>query len=132
MIKLRPYKESDHDFICSSFLNSSYFNSIDTSTKITSKIIHDKGMNKVINNILQTFDTLVVSVPEDDDLILGYMIHKNDLLFYVYIKQPFRQQGLSKELISKLPKNHIQTLMTSKNMHYITQQLKSWDYNPFI
>lgn len=134
MVSVRPYKDTDKDFICSSFINSTYHNSIDASTKICNKLNWSVGMNKTINAIVQTFDISIACLDDDQDLILGYSIYKNDMLCYVYVKTSFRQQGISKLLLENYLKNTTQhqILFTSKYMSNITKQLSNWDFNPFI
>lgn len=133
MVLVRDFKESDRNFICSSFINSTYHNSIDASTKLCNKLNWSVGMNRTINNILSTFDCKIAYQDDDPNFIIGYIIYKNNMLCYVYVKENFRKHSISKLLMNELPKNtFIQTLFTSKQMNSITKQLTNWDYSPFI
>lgn len=133
MISLRPYKLSDKNFICSSFINSTYHNSIDRSVRICNKLTWASGMDKTINLSLESFDCIIAVPTDDQDLILGYALYKDNVLLYVYVKELFRKQGISKLLLkSIINKDFIQVLFTSKQMNHVTKQLKQWEYNPFI
>lgn len=134
MILIRPYKEEDHNFICSSYIKSTYFNSIDKTTRMVKKIDHDRAMDKKINEMILS-SVVLVAVPEHDtDLIVGYIIFTYDCCHYVYVKNDFRMIGIATELfkaadiptdsliVSHLSKNFIQ-INNSKNI--------TFEYNPY-
>ena len=131
MILIRPYQSTDKDFICSSFIKSTYHNSIDASVKLCNQLTWSVGMNQVINHLIQSSTVLVACLEDDTDLILGYLIYYHDRLIYCYVKQAFRQQGISKELVKELPESIKYISFCSKQMNYLTKQLKTWAFNPF-
>lgn len=134
MILIRPYKEADHNFICSSYINSSYFNSMDKSTRMIKKIDHDRAMDRKINEMI-TQSLVMVAVPEEDpDLIAGFIIFTYDCAHYLYVKQNFRNMGVASELFKKseLPRtglivSHINARALDM-MGYLTIK---YEFNPF-
>jgi hypothetical protein len=135
MINIRPYELNDHDFICSSYLNSTYYNSLDRSVRLINKFDHDKAMDRKINSML-TESMVLMATPEDDsDLIVGYMIFNQECLHYLYVKKDFRSMGISLLLLKSVDiDNHSQLIIThlSKYSHFITSKLNpNYTYNPF-
>ena len=133
MILIRPYRGSDHDFICSSYLNSTYFNSIDKSTRQVKKHDHDLAMDRKINSLIGE-SVVLVACPEDDpELIVGYLIGVHNVLHYIYVKKDFRQMGVCNELLkySNLPHDIFVTHL-SKNSAHITSKFVEYTYNPYI
>lgn len=135
MINIRTYSHDDHDFICSSYLNSTYYNSLDRSTRLVSKFEHDKAMDRKINQLV-TDSSVLIATPQDDiDLIVGYLIFDDESLHYVYVKKDFRQMGIALSLIKSVEiENRFQLVYThlSKYSQYITNKLPpDAYYNPF-
>lgn len=134
MILIRPYKEEDHNFICSSYIKSTYFNSIDKTIRMVKKIEHDRAMDRKINEMILSSVTLV-AVPENDtDLIAGYIMFTYDCCHYVYVKNDFRKMGVATELFkaATLPKEGLVVSHINKTTLEIMQHLSiSFDFNPF-
>lgn len=133
MILIRPYKEQDKDFICSSYLNATYFKSMDKSTRLVRKHDHDFAMDRRINDLIAE-SVVLIACPEDDpDTIVGYLIYVHEILHYIYIKRDFRMMGIANELVkSSGLKDEIFFTHTSKDYLYIIKAFKFATYNPFI
>jgi hypothetical protein len=135
MINIRTYHHDDHDFICSSYLNSTYYNSLDRSTRLVSKFEHDKAMDRKINQLVTDNSVLIATPLDDIELIVGYLICNDDCLHYVYVKKDFRQMGIAFKLIKSFGIENVSQLAythLSKYSHYITNKLPpDAHYNPF-
>lgn len=135
MINIRPYQIIDHDFICSSYLNSTYYNSLDRTVRLVKKIDHDKAMDKKINALVAESVVLVATPENDSDLIVGYILFGFDILHYCYVKKDFRQMGVASRLLKETDLNssfEVTSTHLSKFSHLILSKLtKSYTYNPF-
>ena len=93
MIKLRKYKPLDEDFIYHSWLSSVDYN-IPGVQRVT---------RLVIDSCVESGTILVACSDEDEDHILGWLSHAEELgfpiLLYVFVKKKLRNHGIGKRLI---------------------------------
>lgn len=112
------------------------------------KWMHDATYYTQHQNIVRacltapTNTTIVVCDPEDEDMILGYCCHAaNDpIVYYIYIKRPFRGLGLGSHLLnyarSELPERpvvctHLPLSWAFKKWRRLSKKL-SLIYDPYI
>lgn len=98
MIKIRPYRPEDFNFVANSYLKS-YRGSPEAKHKIND-IYYPEHKERLAKMLTGT--VLVACSTEDDDHILGYVAAsagKWNILHYVYVKFPARQWGIGRKLV---------------------------------
>lgn len=127
LIRFRYYRDSDENFVYSTWLNALYFGNL-WFGQIPEKIFN-YNYRQFIKKILSTDGVLccIVCLREDEDVILGYSVSNgNDILHWIYIKEAWRKKGIAKLLIPD----------TVKTITHLTQQgldrkQKKWIFNPW-
>lgn len=104
-IAFRPYKESDLNFIRSSW-SSSYYRGADYTKFMSPKEFNDQHRPIRDELLLSPNVAIIIACnPNDEDLILGWILveTKEDqfILHYLYVKEVFRREGLGRELVRK-------------------------------
>lgn len=103
---VRPYDVSDKAFIMSTFLRGlyygdSWFSQIDKSSFMN-------NYKHVVESLIDTGNTvvLVACLKDEPSVILGYSILGNELnrVHFVYVKKPWRNQGIATRLLPQSPK----------------------------
>lgn len=106
LITIRPMQPGDRRFIESSFFES-YLKTLRLSTLPFEVFKH--GMNVRIERLLNESTTLVAVATAHPDEILGYCICKpskdgnEGAIHYLYVKAPFRRQGIGTSLLALGP-----------------------------
>lgn len=132
--KTRPAKESDFNFIISTWLRSyrhaSYF-----AKRITDKVYY-KYQNEICKQLLSKAIVWVACDKEDENVIYAYtVIDPNSLcVHFMYTKSAFRQLGLAKSLIneSKIPYKELQFSYWTKDSNWIIEKYPELTYNPYL
>jgi GNAT superfamily N-acetyltransferase len=139
MILIREAIESDHAFILATWLRSAY--------AATSKTVNDNKVIKLIKpdiffrehqelikQILsdnKTF-TYVACAEDYQDQLFGYICVHGDCLHYLYVKQPYRKNGVATKLIEEIGSDSIiNHSHWSGDFVHLSRKIKS-SYNPYI
>lgn len=101
MIKLRPANSGDTNFILATWLKSNRECGI-TRPVPESRLYYQKHQ-AAIKDALE-HSTAWVATSDDDDQILGYVVHSGDCAHYVYVKTVFRKYGLANKLLDQCGK----------------------------
>lgn len=106
---VRPFNSSvDSGFIFSSYPKGVYHGSstaINPVSDTTSKEYRDfkdqwfKAFFEHVKHQLATAQVFIACLAEDPDAIIGYCIINSTTLEFIYIKEPYRKQGIAKLLI---------------------------------
>lgn len=132
LIKHRPLKPSDMNFIYSSWLKS--YRQSDWAKDISNDVFFTQH-KEIIDNIIArpTTSVIVICNPNDDDQLYGFLVHEvagsSAAVHFVYMKYNFRKLGIMKNLmgvygyttstspvfISHIPRNY-ETLKTRYNL----------------
>ena len=103
---LRPYRESDLNFIQNSW-GTSYYKGADYVLFMSPKEFHAQH-RPIRDKILKkpSAVAIVACDPNDEDLILGWILVEKPpteglILHYLYVKEAFKGEGISEELIKK-------------------------------
>ena len=97
-IELRLAGADDMNFVYSSWLSA-----IATSEKRrTPKEIVYKNHREIMARSLNKSRVIVACMHECKDQILGWLCHEDDVLHYLYVKQPFRKHGIARMLVDHL------------------------------
>jgi hypothetical protein len=131
LIVIRPYKESDHNFILSTWLKGlRYGNQI---YGLIDQKVYYEVYHKLIENILAAKGTEVnmACLKEDPDTILGYSVTRNNktILDWNFIKAAWRGIGIGKLLTPETVK--IVTHVTKTGIS-ILKKHPEIIYNPFV
>lgn len=148
-VKTRAAKESDANFILSTWLKS--YRESDFAKSIPNEIyfsFHQTLINRILTN--ENTALTILCTPEDEDQILGYIVYntKAPIIFFTYIKYTFRRLGFGNMLFSAVKADMIKTLnLAEQNEHgerlliMCTHKFKMWGriaakyglvYNPYI
>lgn len=121
---VRRANDTDLSLIVSTWLHGLYhsntwFNEIE-------KDVFWENYRKVIEAILAYSDVNVACLPDEPDVILGYVVYTGPILHWIFVKKAFRKLGIGKTL---LPDN----INTITHLTDVGRALKrpEWQYNPF-
>jgi GNAT superfamily N-acetyltransferase len=110
-IQKRELKESDRDFVFSSWLFS-FKGASPFAKRIRGKDFY-KNHQKVIENIIErpTLMTCVACLEDDPDVILGFIIWEQDQgtvsVHYIFVKEIYRGNGVGAFLWEEIPKKEV-------------------------
>lgn len=62
--------------------------------------IYYAGHGRVLTRLLERKQAklLIACLKEDEDVIIGYMLSEPEIMHFVYVKRPFRNMGIAKQL----------------------------------
>lgn len=89
---IRPYRQSDRNFVCNSWLRS--FERTSTAGKWPTTEAYRAHYEPMVRGLLEQPGTTthVRCNPDDEDQIFGYLAHRERALLYVYVKAIFRDR----------------------------------------
>lgn len=140
-IEFRPYSVSDIPCIRSNWANSFY------KGNQNHKLIPPHDFHMAHRSIIDRFfmrptaTIIVCSRAGDPDLILGWIaleiLPSATLIHYIYVKFTYKGQKLTRELLSKIPKDKpiIATHMTEKASRIMGakhENFKEWNFIPHM
>jgi len=122
---IRTSNPDDQPFIYSTFLRSLYYgNSWFTLIKKDSFM---KNYHRVVEALLQNSQIDVACLKEDPSVILGYVIHRANLLHFVFVKKVWRKIGIAKSLIP----SKIDTVTHLTKQGILMLKKNNWEFDPF-
>lgn len=132
-MKIRLAKESDINFVLSTWLRSYYdalrhYSQRAKAGFVPSNDIFFKEHQEKIKNRLKSSQVLICTAPDEDDQIIGYLVFEDDCLHFCYVKNVFRKMGVAKELKKKAGtlKNY------SHHTTYSRYLAKGLVFNPYL
>ncbi len=147
-VKTREAKAEDLNFILSTWLKS--YKDSDFGRAIPKEIFYSFHQ-KLVRTILGHENNIVtiLCAPEAPEQIVGYICHniKAPIVYFTYIKYPFRRLGLGKLLLNSLRDWYVKELdlpaehADAKLLIQCTHKFKVWGefarkyslvYNPYI
>lgn len=96
-IQIRSGKAEDYPFIVSTWLKGQHFGN-DWFAAIDKNAFYT-NYSRYIDNLVAKSTVLVACLSEDEDVILGYSISSSQALHWVFVKKPWRGQGIAKSLV---------------------------------
>lgn len=119
--KIRPMRDSDLNFILSTWLKS-YYDALKFYSSGTIRVPFPKddvffqGHQAKIKSLLLSAKTecLVSVAPDDDNQILAWIVFDPECLHYCFVKHVFRQMGIGKSLMA-----HVKT--ATRYSHHTTR-----------
>lgn len=99
IVKIRDWKVGDENFILSTFLRGLYYGN-DWFKEIPKDLFMTK-YHDIIEYLLAKPNTVVkiACLKEDEDVILGYSIHRDSILDFIFVKKAWRKKGIGKALL---------------------------------
>jgi hypothetical protein len=128
---IRDAVPEDLNFIFSTFSASMNKNSSLGSS--CTKTIFFHYFRKIIDELLSNYITKV-AVHTETGLIIGYIIYEQpDIVYYTYVKAPYRRMGIAKWMISELlPQEQITFLFQTQKSKQIQKTHPNLTCNPFL
>lgn len=131
LIAIRPARPEDIPFIYSSWLKSYKHGS--NFGKSTRSTIFFENYREIIDEILISANIVVACLPEDANVILGYLVHDGSVFHYCFIKQTFRRMGLASMLKSAVCATDPVVYTHETNiLKEIDTNKRNMEYNPFL
>lgn len=101
MIKLRPMRDDDLDFVFSSYLRSYKYGNPLADMISTGDFFHHQRLNIMAILASESSTAIVACLPDDEDIILGFAITEPQIVHFVYVKADWRNQGIAKEMLKE-------------------------------
>jgi ribosomal protein S18 acetylase RimI-like enzyme len=54
----------------------------------------------IVEGLLSRSTAIIACNPEDPDHIVGYIVFEDGVIHWLYVKKPFRQRGIGRELLA--------------------------------
>jgi len=137
---MRPYDPS----IDEAFLYSTYLRSFQQSSfaRAISLDLYNRGARKRLDRLLEDPQNycIVASDPDVREMIYGWSLWGGDnILHYIYVKFPYRRQGIGSSLVQAINGENDALIYTHKGSE-IWQEKKikedhkmlQWFYDPFL
>jgi GNAT superfamily N-acetyltransferase len=108
---IRPARQSDLNFIKSSFFESSTDSAIAHSV---APELYRRRWTALIDRLVGTYPVLVFADDEAPDVILGWVLHDGaHVVFYLFVREEFRRQGIARALLQRLPSPKVYSFRTT-------------------
>lgn len=122
---LRPLEDLDTPFVHNSWVESCWFR--------YKNVPNAKNLiSKRISFLLKQCPTLLCTDKEDPRVIYGYVNYDTDNVNWIYVKYPFRQQGIATLLLDHVPTESLKMhTHTSKAGEHLVKRYES-KFTPFI
>jgi GNAT superfamily N-acetyltransferase len=123
-ILLRPGTSEDHPFVVDSWLQSYRASAI--ARDAGRAYLHD--MKWIVRAWLARAALLVACDPEQPGAIWGWAVTRDAVLFYVYVRQEFRRQGIARALLRPYLARTAPVIFAAKTTHPVPIP-SNWHYS---
>ncbi len=131
LFEIRSFAEGDKSFIYSTYLRGKYHGDFG-GVKEIQKDVFMKNEHDILEHILErsTTKVAIACLKEDPSVIIGYAITSavSPVLYFVYVKAPFRRIGVAKLLIPQ----QIQVTTCLTRLGSSIAKEKGISYNPYL
>lgn len=131
-MKMRIAKESDMPFIYSTWQRGQFHGYSEYEQKVNKQIFFRHYTN-IIKDISKSPNTYiyVVTLDDDDDVIIGYIVMSKNVLHWAYVKQAWRNRGIFKLMYGLFVEQikYYSGFVENTNALFIKLGLT---YNPFL
>lgn len=128
-IKIRLPVPEDIAFIYATWLNS-YCHDSYLGKSVRSSIFH-KEYKEVIDRIIQESSALVACHTDDENVLFGYLIYKDNTAHYSFVKEAFRRFGIA-ELLLKESNIALDQMVITHKTFYLADMKQKFNFNPFL
>jgi hypothetical protein len=128
----RTPKPTDLNFITSTFAKS--IKSDSSLGRSCLSTVFFSEFPKVIDHILSKSNILIACDNDQEDAILGYIIHEPNIIHYAYVKSALRNLGIFKRMINIVieDKKNMYFSFNTKSSKAISNKLPQLIFNPFF
>jgi GNAT superfamily N-acetyltransferase len=124
-IVVRGLLPEDLPFIYSTWLLGLYHGN--SWFKLIDKTVYFEHYKKIVEALLITSMVQVACLESDRDVIVGYSIHRDNRLHWIFVKKAWRRLGVAKALMPE----GINTVTHLTGLGK-TLMPKEWVFNPFL
>lgn len=125
-IIIRDYNEGDRNFIYGSWLHGLYFGH-DWIKEIQADIFF-KEYQKIVEKIMDRATIKVATLPDAEDVALGYVVYQGVVLHWIFVKDAWRKMGIARSLYPK----EITTVTHLNKTGRTLRIRKNLIFNPFL
>lgn len=134
LVKYRPHKESDINFIYSTWLKS--YRQSSWAEMMPNSVFFSQHA-EIIKQIIArpTTSITIICNPEDEEQVYGYLVSEanHSILHFAYIKYNYRKLSMMKTLLSTFGKSTHNTFITHLPRHFNNIKDKyGLIYNPYL
>lgn len=128
LVSIRNYVPEDRNFILATFLRGLYYG--ESWFSIIQKDAFMQHYHKVIEFILAKPETeiKVACLKDDPNVILGYSVFERNRLHWIFVKKPWRNIGIARDLAPK--EFDTVTHLTKVGLSIIKN--RKVEFNPFV
>lgn len=137
-IIIRPFRETDRDFIEGSWMLSFRDGLIDyLQTPYVRRSVYYRGQRKLIHALMNRPGAvcLIAATADYDDAILGWMLLEGEyVVHYVYVKDAFRGQGIARQLLASVNISEDDLVYThvTKKVKDLLERRTNATFNPWL
>jgi ribosomal protein S18 acetylase RimI-like enzyme len=96
-VTIREWSPTDVPFIYSTWRNAIYYGWCDKTNGLRpSQKDFFRAQTKYIDDVLESADVKMAAL--DGNTIVGYVIYKDEHLYFIYVKEAYRREGVGKLL----------------------------------
>lgn len=130
---LRPFRESDRDFIEATWLRSYYQGAFTYLRPKISFETYIRGHRRVIQRLMPLCRIVVMADPEHLDTIIGWCASEPPVLHYMHVKELFRRNGFMQEMLkaSELSLSDVVYSHVTKKFKDIVSKYPEASFNPW-
>lgn len=125
-IVLRTMEDADKSFIYSTWLKGTYYGN-DFMNSVVKEVFF-REYSKYIDNLLQKSLVIVACLVDDQSVILGYSVSRQNVLDFVFVKAAWRRKGIANSVVPK----EINTVTTITKSGNSIRLKKGWSFNPWL
>jgi hypothetical protein len=96
-LTIRLAQPADMNFVAASWFTSYWKNT--ARAEGIEQPVYTRGMNQLIDGLLQRSDVIVAVLDEVPDEILGYAVVEDGACHWVYVKSVYRRRGIATGLL---------------------------------
>lgn len=124
-IQIRDASEEDLPLIYSTWLLGLY-HGCDWFNRIDKKVFFD-NYKKIVEQRVKHSNVKLAVLKEDNDVILGYVCYRGNVLDWVFVKKAWRKMGIAKMLVPA-------DIAACTHLTKVGRSLKpkNWIFNPFV
>jgi GNAT superfamily N-acetyltransferase len=126
---IRERASTDDAFIYTSFLKGLRYGSSEWLSKMPEGMFYNQ-FNKYLKNLIERpqITIKIACLPDDPDVILGYIVYESGCIHWIFVKDSFRRMGIGKMLF---PNNITRCSHLSKIGNSLAKKYNIV-FNPFI
>lgn len=129
-LAIRPASASDLAYVHATWLRSYWARPLMVAGREVSRAVGKRHHGERLLAILPELDIRIAHLPDDQDAILGWAASSGMALYYAYVRDGARRQGIARRLVE----GHGFTLFThsTPDAPYVLRAAGPLQYDPFV